>query len=317
VKNSFFIVGPTATGKSELAADVAAILDGELVSADAFQIYRGLDVLSAKPEAATLRKAPHHLIGTLPLEQEMNAEKFRIEAARAIAEIRSRGRSPIVVGGSGLYIKALTHGLMRLPRANQSLREALNALDPAGLRARLIELDPKTAGMIDLKNPRRVRRAVEICLLTGQPASAQRREWAPVGGGADPGLPRSTTAATTSGVFVFRDREELYRRINERVERMFKNGVIDEVGSLGTISSTASKMIGLAEVQQLLNGKISMSQCITRIQQSTRRYAKRQLTWFARQSNLEPLNLSVLSYGEAVDRIAQLAKAFGVANRDD
>jgi len=283
VKNSFFIVGPTATGKSELAADIAAILDGELVSADAFQIYRGLDVLSAKPEAATLRKAPHHLIGTLPLEQEMNAEKFRIEAARAIAEIRSRGRSPIVVGGSGLYIKALTHGLMRLPRAN----------------------------------PRRVRRAVEICLLTGQPASAQRREWAPVAGGADPGLPRSTTAATTSGVFVFRDREELYRRINERVERMFKNGVIDEVGSLGAISSTASKMIGLAEVQQLLNGKISMSQCITRIQQSTRRYAKRQLTWFARQSNLEPLNLSVLSYGEAVDRIAQLAKAFGVANRDD
>jgi len=315
VKRPFFIVGPTATGKSELAADVAAMVDGELVSADAFQIYRGLDVLSAKPEAATLRKAPHHLIGTLSLEQEMNAEKFRIEAARAIAEIRSRGRAPIVVGGSGLYIKALTHGLMRLPRANQSLREALNALDPAGLRARLIELDPKTAGTIDLKNPRRVRRAVEICLLTGQPASAQRREWAPVAGVADPGLPRSTTAATTSGVFVFRDREDLYRRINERVERMFKNGVIDEVGGLGAISSTASKMIGLAQVRQLLDGKISMSQCIARIQQSTRRYAKRQLTWFARQSNLEPLNLSVLSYGEAVDRIAQRVSLF--ATRDD
>jgi tRNA dimethylallyltransferase len=286
------------------------MVDGELVSADAFQIYRGLEVLSAKPEAATLRKAPHHLIGTLSLEQEMNAEKFRIEAARAIAEIRSRGRAPIVVGGSGLYIKALTHGLIRLPRANQSLREALNALDPAGLRARLIELDPKTAGTIDLKNPRRVRRAVEICLLTGQPASAQRREWAPVAGVADPGLPRSTTAATTSGVFVFRDREELYRRINERVERMFKNGVIDEVGGLGAISSTASKMIGLAEVRHLLDGKISMSQCIARIQQTTRRYAKRQLTWFAGQSNFEPLNLSVLSYGQAVDRIAQRVSLF-------
>jgi tRNA dimethylallyltransferase len=310
VKRPFFIVGPTATGKSELAADVAAMVDRELVSADAFQIYRGLEVLSAKPEAATLRKAPHHLIGTLSLEQEMNAEKFRIEAARAIAEIRSRGRAPIVVGGSGLYIKALTHGLIRLPRANQSLREALNALDPAGLRARLIELDPKTAGMIDLKNPRRVRRAVEICLLTGQPASAQRREWAPVARVADPGLPRSTTAATTSGVFVFRDREELYQRINERVGRMFKNGVIDEVGSLGAISPTASKMIGLAEVRQLLDGKISMSQCIALIQQTTRRYAKRQLTWFARQSNFEPLNLSVLSHGQAVDRIAQRVSLF-------
>ncbi len=305
LKRPFLIVGPTATGKSELAADVAVLVAGEIVSADAFQIYRGLEVLSAKPEAATLRKAPHHLIGTLSLEQEMNAEKFRIEAAREIAEIRSRGRAPIVVGGSGLYIKALTHGLMTLPASDRKLRDELNELTLEQARARLIDLDPEAARTIDLKNRRRLLRALEICLLTGQPASAQRREWVPVAGVADPGLPLSTTAATTSGVFVFRDREELYQRINERVERMFKNGVIDEVGGLGAISSTASKMIGLAEVRQLLDGKISMSQCIARIQQTTRRYAKRQLTWFARQSKFEPLNLSVLSYGQAVDRIAQ------------
>src|SRR4029077_17274910 len=164
---------------------------------------------------------------------------------------------------------------------------------------------PKTAGTIDLKNPRRVRRAVEICLLTGQSASAQRREWAPVAGIADPGPARSTTAATTSGVFVFRDREELYQRINERVEIMFKNGVVEEVAAVAAVSPTASQMIGLAEIRQLLDGKISMSQCIARIQQTTRRYAKRQLTWFTRQSNFGSLNLSVLSYGEAVDRIAQ------------
>jgi tRNA dimethylallyltransferase len=316
-KRPFFVVGPTAIGKSDLAADVAAIVDAEVVSADAFQIYRGLDLLSAKPMAATCAKAPHHLIGTVSLDEEMSAEKFRTRAIQAIAEIGSRGRNSIVVGGSGLYLKALTHGLMRLPPANQALRHELNALDFAQLRSRLVNLDPKIAGLIDLKNRRRVVRALEICLLTGKPVSEQRRQWDAVAGVADPGLPRSTAAATTSGVFVFRDREELYQRINERVEIMFKNGVVDDVAGIGAISSTASQMIGLAEIRKLLAGETSMAHCIAQIQQSTRRYAKRQLTWFARQSNLEPLNLSLLSHGKAVEWVTQLAKAFGVANRDD
>src|SRR6201993_3867182 len=111
MRRAFFVVGPTATGKSELGADVAREVNAEIVSADAFQIYRGLDLLTAKPEASTLAKAPHHLIGTMPLSEEMNAEKYRRLALRAIEEINSRGRLAIVVGGSGLYIKALTHGL--------------------------------------------------------------------------------------------------------------------------------------------------------------------------------------------------------------
>ncbi len=117
---AFFIVGPTATGKSDLAADLARELGAEIVSVDAFQIYRGLDLLTAKPQAATLAKAPHHLIGTIPLSEEMNAEKFRIAATRVIAEINSRGKLAIVVGGSGLYIKALTHGLAPLPESDPS-----------------------------------------------------------------------------------------------------------------------------------------------------------------------------------------------------
>src|SRR6266403_3127741 len=115
MRRAFFIVGPTATGKSELAADVAGEIGAEIVSADAFQIYRGLDLLTAKPDASTLAKAPHHLIGTAPLHEEMNAENYRCAATRAIDEIHSRGRLAIVVGGSGLYIKALTHGLAPLP----------------------------------------------------------------------------------------------------------------------------------------------------------------------------------------------------------
>src|SRR4029453_7077055 len=125
---AFFIVGPTATGKSEIAADAAREVGAEIVSADAFQIYRGLDLLTAKPESPTLAKAPHHLIGTMPLTQEMNAEKFRRLASRTIDEINSRGRLAIVVGGNGLYVKALTHGFDPLPEADPNLRQKLNAM---------------------------------------------------------------------------------------------------------------------------------------------------------------------------------------------
>jgi tRNA dimethylallyltransferase len=319
VTRAFFIVGPTATGKSELAADVAVKIGGELIGADAFQIYRGLALLTAKPEAATLRKVPHHLIGKVSLDQEMNAEKFRTAALEAIAEVGSSGRLPIVVGGSGLYVKALTHGLLAMPASNQKLRDELNDLSLNQLRARLVQLDPEAAAKIDVKNRRRLVRALEICLLTGQPASAQRQQWQPVAApnafGAGSSLPLRTAASTgtaATGVFVFRDRAELYERINRRVEAMFENGVIEEVRAVGPISSTAAKTIGFREIRSLLDGKMSMGQCIAEIQQSTRHYAKRQLTWFRRQTSFEPLNLSLLSHGEAVEWITQLAKAFGV-----
>ncbi len=293
MRRAFFIVGPTATGKSELAADVAGEMDAEIVSADAFQIYRGLDLLMAKPDASTLAKVPHHLIGMIRLSEEMNAEKYRSAATRVVDEINSRGRLAIVVGGSGLYIKALTHGLAPLPEADPKLREELNAMSLDELRSRLAELDAEAARTIDTKNRRRVARALEICLLTGKPASEvvvpTRRD--------DPGRPGSTIPAT--GVFVFRDREELYQRINQRVEAMFEQGVIEEVRAAGLMGTTASQMIGLREIRELLDGKMSLMQCIAEIQQATRRYAKRQLTWFRRQTNFSPLNLSLLTHNEA------------------
>jgi tRNA dimethylallyltransferase len=302
MRRVFFIVGPTATGKSELAADVARDMDAEIVSADAFQFYRGLDLLTAKPDISTLPKAPHHLIGTIPLREEMNAEKYRRAASRAIEEIQSRDKLAIVVGGSGLYIKALTHGLAPVPKSDPKLREKLNAMTLGELRSQLAELDPEAAQKIDVKNRRRVVRALEICLLTGKPASAQREQWA-VAEGVDLGnhasvQPQSTPADT--GVFVFRDREELYARINRRVERMFEDGVIEQVRATGKVSVTASQMIGFHEIRQLLNGEMSISQCVAAIQQATRRYAKRQLTWFRRQTNFLPLNLSLLTHNEAV-----------------
>jgi tRNA dimethylallyltransferase len=308
MRRVFFIVGPTATGKSELGADVAHELNAEIVSADAFQIYRGLDLLTAKPDASTLAKAPQHLIGTKPLHEEMNAEKFRRLALRAIEEINSRGKLAIVVGGSGLYIKTLTHGLAPLPKSDPKLREELKAMSLDALHSQLIELDPETARKIDVKNRRRLVRAVEICLLTGKPASEI------IAGVGDSGRPGSSIPAT--GVFVFRDREELYARINQRVEAMFENGVIEEVRASGATSATASQMIGLCEIRQLLKGKMSLLQCTAQIQQATRRYAKRQLTWFRRQTNFSSLNLSLLSHNEAVKWIL-LRMLSAVRTRND
>src|SRR5213592_4689840 len=157
---TFFILGPTATGKSEFAADVAHEIGAAIISADAFQVYRGLDLLTAKPYPLTLAKAPHHLIGTTPLHEEMNAEKYRRAASRAIEEIHSRGKLAIVVGGSGLYLKALTDGLAPVPEFDPKLREKLNAMSLDELGSQLIELDPVSAQKIDGKNRRRLVRAL-------------------------------------------------------------------------------------------------------------------------------------------------------------
>ena len=289
MKRVFFIVGPTAVGKSELAADVAQRTGTEIVSADAFQIYRGLDLLTAKPDSGTRAKAAHHLIGVVPLNEEMNVEKYRA-AAEAIIQ---RGKPTIVVGGTGLYVKALTHGMAKLPSANKTLREKLERVTSHELLRSLRELDPTGAEKIDAQNRRRLVRAVEVCLLTGKPFSSERTEW--------------NETAPTNGVLLERDRAELYARINQRVEEMFAAGVVDEVRAAKNMGPTAEKTLGLREIQALLAGEVSRAECIATIQQATRRYAKRQLTWFRRQTNFPSLNLSAHDPAEAVELISQSA----------
>jgi tRNA dimethylallyltransferase len=293
VQNVFYIVGPTASGKSELAAEVAARLDAEIVSADAFQIYEGLPLLTAKPDADILSLAPHHVINAVPLREEMNAERFRQLALQAIDAIRAKGKPVLVVGGSGLYVKALSDGLSPLPPADQKLRAQLDQLSTRELFVRLSALDPERARRIEAQNKRRLLRAVEICLLTGRPASAQRA---------------APASKPHRGVLVFRDRPELYERINSRVEAMFIMGVEDEVRAYPTVSASAAQALGLRQIRDLLAGRISEAECIASIQQATRRYAKRQLTWFSRQTNFEPLNLSLRGSAEAIEEITRKAR---------
>jgi tRNA dimethylallyltransferase len=246
-------------------------------------------VLTAKPDRETLAKAPHHLIGAVPLSDGMNAEKFREAAEQIIA----RGEALLVVGGTGLYIKAMTHGLATLPAANQQIREKLERATTEELFRSLRSLDPVGAKQIDRQNRRRLVRAVEVCLLTGKPFSEQRTEW--------------SETASVNGVLLERDRPELYARINERVEQMFTSGVVEEVRRAKNVGPTAAQTLGLREIRSLLAGKISQAECIAKIQQATRRYAKRQLTWFRGQTNFPSLNLSAHDPAEAVELISQTA----------
>jgi tRNA dimethylallyltransferase len=276
---SFIVLGPTAVGKSELAVELAERCCGEIVGADAFQVYQGLELLTAKPDTALLGRVWHHLIGEVPVSEHWNVAQWLAEARERIAAIHDRGSVAIIVGGTGLYVRALTRGLADLPAASAELRAELAAKPLPELARRLIELDPQCARQIDMRNPRRVIRALEVCLLTGGPYSQHLEQWK----GPAPGW---------RGAVLTRDRAELYRRIDQRTKAMFAAGVIEEVHALGEVGPTASQTLGLREIRAHLKARMSREECIAAIQQATRRYAKRQLTWFRRETAFPTVNLS-------------------------
>ncbi len=268
--STFFITGPTASGKSVLAIALAEHVGGEIVNADAFQLYAGMDLLTAKPSPTELASVPHHLYGVIPLTESCDAQRYHSLALPIIEDIAARGRVPIVVGGSGLYIKALTHGLSPLPAAFPPLRAHFQHLSPGEKIVWLLQRDPEAATTVNLRNPRYVERALEICLLTGQPQSGLRRSFEQV-------------EPQVNGVIFVWDRETLYRRINQRTLDMFAAGLVEEVDALGLLSPTAEKAIGVREVREHLAGRVSLEDTIAAIQQATRHYAKRQITWFRRE----------------------------------
>lgn len=270
-----FVCGPTAAGKSVHAIELAREMDGEIVNADAFQLYRGVELLTAAPSREDQAKVPHHLYGVLEPSETVDAMAYLRIAVPVIREILSRGRTPVITGGSGLYLKFLSHGPSPLPPGEPGLRVELDALPMEELVGRLQELDPVEAARTDLKNRRYVSRALEVCLLAGVPCSTLRDDWEQAG---------KERAEKLRGVFLQRDRETLHRRIGLRTRAMLDGGAVEEVRGLEGAAAGLEKAIGVEEIRRLLADEIDRAACEELINAATRQYAKRQETWFRRET---------------------------------
>jgi len=241
-----FLAGPTAAGKYALALELAERLDGEIISVDSMQVYRGLDIGTAKPPPEDRRRARHHLIDVVTLAQGFDAAQFVRLAGAAARDIQARGRRPIFCGGTGLYFKAYLEGLGEAPPADANIRAELQAAPPAQLLAELERRDPAAFQAIDRRNPRRVIRALEVIRLTGKPFSAQRARWAAAGQPA-PGM-----------IGLTRPMGELAQRIHQRVDEMFRRGLVAETELLlsqGLAENpTALQALGYRQVVEHLRG---------------------------------------------------------------
>jgi tRNA dimethylallyltransferase len=277
------LAGPTAVGKSAVSLDLAERLGGEIISVDSMQVYRGLDIGTAKPAARDRRRVPHHLIDVVDLTEPFDAAQFVRMARAAITEIQERGHVPILCGGTGLYFKAFLEGLGETPTANLELRAELEATPLPDLLSELERCDPLTFCKIDRRNPRRVIRAVEVIRLTGKPFSAHRAAWLP---------PGANHAKSTSAFFgLERSYHDLHQRIESRVDEMFRNGLVAETRALldhGLAQNrTALQAIGYRQMVAHLRGERSLTDTVELVKTRTRQFAKRQLTWFRRQARLE------------------------------
>lgn len=294
---TLIIAGPTGAGKTALSLRLAARLGGEIVGADAFQLYAGLPLLTAQPTPAEQEGIRHHLIGSLDPGERFDAGCYQRAAVPILRDIVARGRTPLVVGGTGLYVKALLGGLDELPGNDPVLRLELAQNDLTSLVERLRNADPEAPGQIDIANRRRVERALEIVMLTGKPLSASRSHKVP------------HQATGVRALLVTRDREELNARIEANVRAMFDRGVEAEVAALPEeeVGPTAAMTLGLREIRALLRGEISREAAIEAITVATRRYAKRQMTWFRNQHSFPVLNLSRFAdHEQAIEEALQL-----------
>jgi tRNA dimethylallyltransferase len=283
VNRSLFIAGPTAVGKSEIALAMAEKIGGEIISVDSMQVYRGLDIGTAKPDAATQKRIPHHLINVCELAEPFDAAKFIILATKAVAEIQSRNKVPIFCGGTGLYFKAFLDGLGEAPAADPALRAELEAMPLEKLLHELRERDSEAYEKIDKQNPRRVLRAVEVIRTTGKSFSSQRANW-----------PMQPAANHTLHLFT-RAPYDLHGRINLRVDEMFQRGLVEETRELlkhGLAENrTAMQAIGYRQVVEHLRGELTLPKTIELVKSKTRQFAKRQLTWFRRHGNCKWIEL--------------------------
>jgi len=270
----WFLSGPTAAGKSDLAVELARELGAEVLSVDSMAVYRGLDVGTAKPTPDQRQAVPHHLLDLVAPAEPFSVARWLAAAAAAVADVRSRGRRILFVGGTPLYLRALRDGLASLPPADPDSRAALTAeaarLGPAALHARLAEIDPAAAARIHPHDLKRIVRALEVAAATGRPLSAAF-------------APEPHPVFDAQLLVVDLPRRLLRERIDRRVERMFAAGLVEETAAAlaapGGIGPTARQAAGYAEAIDLLADRIDRAEAIRRTQARTRQLAKRQLTW--------------------------------------
>lgn len=306
------VCGPTASGKTALGVALAKAMNGEVISCDSMQIYRGMEIGTAKPTKEEMGDIPHHLLDFCDPETTFSVVDYTTRAAECIADITARGKWPILVGGTGLYARSL---LRSVPFTENSRSEELRAalqkeFEEKGIEeiyARLVELDPEGAAQIHPNNTKRVIRALEYCLVAGEPFSAQAK--------ASKGVESNYDYKMIC--LDFRDREVLYDRINRRVDLMIRDGLLDEAKryyeQYGLRGKTSVQAIGYKELFPYLDGQCILEEAIENIKKETRRYAKRQLTWFRREENTEWLCVDDYNSAESLIQAAQriAAEHFG------
>lgn len=283
-KRIIAIIGPTASGKTALATKLAEKLSGEVVSCDSMQIYRGMDIGTAKPTEDEMRLIPHHMIDIAEPSQRFSVADFVNSARECIDDILSRGKVPILAGGTGLYVDSVIFNISfpdfnEAPEFRLKMQEVLEKEGKEALHMRLLKLDPEAAEKIHPNNTRRVIRALEVCEATGKTFTQVSKE------------ARRTPEYDAYVLGIETDRVELYKRIDARVDVMMENGLIDEVKRLKesgiSRDTTAMQAIGYKELYDCFDGFISLDEAVEKIKQESRRYAKRQLTWFRRNEDID------------------------------
>ena len=298
------VLGPTASGKTSLGIEIAEKLGGEIVSADSMQIYENMDIATAKPTVQERSRVPHHLIGFVPVGEKFSVAKYKQIAIETIDDIISRGKLPVVVGGTGFYIDTLVKNTEFFDYEETDIREKLEKrCENEGIEALYDELkaiDLKTAERLHINDTKRIIRALEVYHLTGKTISEQDEEshrneskyrWCLIG-------------------LKAQDRQYLYDRITLRVDIMLDQGLINETQDFfcSEVSSTAAQAIGYKELKPYIDGYISLDEAVEKLKMESRRYAKRQLTWFRRNPDINWLDIDVLSSQELIDCACNIIK---------